>query len=82
MEAQVTVGQLHQQGGRGVALDQGEALRFYEMAAAEGHPLAMARLGQMHARGLGVPQSNATALRWYRKAADKVGCAVMFCCCV
>lgn len=37
----------------------------------------MAHLGHIYANGQGVPQDNATAVRWFKKAADHGACACM-----
>ena len=42
--------------GRGVAQDYAEALRWYHMAAEQGHAHAGVALSLMYGAGLGVPQ--------------------------
>lgn len=42
-------------------------------AAAAEDSTAMAHLAHMYASGTGVPQDNATAVDWFRKAADRGG---------
>jgi localization factor PodJL len=44
------------------------AAKYFEIAAREEHGAAMHILGLMHARGVGVPQSDKEALRWFRMA--------------
>lgn len=46
-------------------------------AAAAEDSTAMAHLGHIYANGQGVPQDNATAVRWFKKAADHGVCAFM-----
>jgi TPR repeat protein len=41
------------------------------MAAEQGHPEALTNIGWFYQNGWGVPQDDAEAFRWYRKAADK-----------
>jgi TPR repeat protein len=55
--------------GRGVAQDFAEAMRFYRLAAAQGHANAQFNLGIMFENGRGVAQDRAEAIQWYRLAA-------------
>jgi hypothetical protein len=57
--------------GRGVPQDDAEAVRWYRLAADQGHATAQANLGVMYADGQGVPQDYVEAVRWYRLAADQ-----------
>ena len=54
--------------GLGVAQDSTEALRLYQLAAAQGHPQALYFVGSFHEDGEGVPENKAEAIRWYRRA--------------
>ena len=45
--------------------------RWYRLAAAVGFAMAQYGLGTMYARGEGVPQDYAEALKWYRLSADQ-----------
>jgi TPR repeat protein/uncharacterized caspase-like protein len=56
--------------GRGIAKNEGEALRWYRKAADAGNARGMSSLGFMYANGRGVAKDEAEAMRWYRKAAD------------
>lgn len=47
IQAQVGLGQLHYQGGRGVPLDHQKALHYFQHAADAGNPMAMAFLGKV-----------------------------------
>jgi TPR repeat protein len=49
----------------------GQALRWFEKAAAQGFDLGELNLGIMHMDGLGCPKDPALAARWFRVAADK-----------
>ena len=48
-----------------------EAVRWYRLAADQGHALAQSNLGIMYGEGRGVPQNYAEAVKWYRLAADQ-----------
>lgn len=47
IQAQVGLGQLHYQGGRGVPIDHQRALHYFQNAANAGNPVAMAFLGKV-----------------------------------
>jgi len=47
VQAQVGLGQLHYQGGRGVQQDLERALHYFVQAANAGNPIAMAFLGKV-----------------------------------
>ena len=57
--------------GDGMPQDDGEAVRWYRLAADQGNARAQANLGVSYANGRGVPQDNGEAVRWYRLAADQ-----------
>ncbi|KAK0086045.1 hypothetical protein PV325_003982 [Microctonus aethiopoides] len=70
VQAQVGLGQLHYQGGRGVPLDHQRALEYFQNAANAGNPIAMAFLGKIYLEGSDiVPQDNDTAYKYFAKAA-------------
>jgi TPR repeat protein len=48
-----------------------EAMRWYRMAADQGHASAQVHVGNLYTDGEGVSQDYAEALNWYRKAADQ-----------
>lgn len=50
VQAQVGLGQLHYQGGRGVEQDHGRALTYFLQAAEAGNANAMAFLGKVHGK--------------------------------
>ena len=62
----------------GEVRDFGAAVRYLEQAAGAGDADAMAHLGHMHANGLAVERDNATAWRWFWRAAEKG--ALLLCC--
>ena len=70
VQAQVGLGQLHYQGGRGVHMDHANALHYFQQAADAGNAVAMAFLGKMYLEGgEAVVQNNETALKYFKKAA-------------
>ncbi|XP_042233032.1 protein sel-1 homolog 1-like isoform X2 [Homarus americanus] len=72
VQAQVGLGQLHYQGGRGVEQDHQRALNYFVQAAEAGNTNAMAFLGKMYLEGSSVvKQSNETALKYFKRAADQ-----------
>ncbi|XP_039282368.1 protein sel-1 homolog 1 [Nilaparvata lugens] len=71
VQAQVGLGQLHYQGGRGVAQDPQRALHYFLQAADAGNPIAMAFLGKIYFEGNDVVKAdNETAYKYFKKAAD------------
>lgn len=72
VQAQVVLGQLYYQGGRGVPIDHERALHYFLMAAESGNANAMAYLGKMYTEGSpAVEQSNQTAIMYFKNAAEK-----------
>nr|XP_022904422.1 protein sel-1 homolog 1 isoform X1 [Onthophagus taurus] len=71
IQAQVGLGQLYYQGGRGVELDYKKALHYFGQAANAGNANAMAYLGKIYLDGSDeVEQSNETALKFFKKASE------------
>ncbi|KAL0270330.1 UNVERIFIED_CONTAM: hypothetical protein PYX00_007781 [Menopon gallinae] len=71
IQAQVGLGQLHYQGGRGVQQDHQRALHYFLQAADAGNSIAMAFLGKIYLEGSDiVKQDNDTAYKYFKKAAD------------
>ena len=60
------------------AKDHAEAVRWYRLAAAQGHAAAQFNLGHMLHRGQGVAQDYAEAVRWYRLAAAQGDAVAQF----
>ena len=54
--------------GRGILEDDAEAVRWYRLAADQGHGVAQGGLGFMYANGRGVPQDYVVAHMWYNLA--------------
>lgn len=72
VQAQVGLGQLHYQGGRGVEQDHQRALNYFVQAADANNANAMAFLGKMYLEGSNaVKQSNDTALKYFKRAAEQ-----------
>ena len=67
--AQFCIGRLYAN-GFGVMMDDAEALKWYGLAANQGHAEAQFNLGVMHANGWGVPMNDAEAAKYYRLAAE------------
>ena len=57
--------------GEGVPENDAEAVKWYRLAAEQGHADAQFNLGNMYARGDGVPENDAEAVKWYRLAAEQ-----------
>ena len=82
-DAQADLGFRYSQ-GCGVREDDVEAVRWYRLAADQGHAGAMNSLGYLYgapdvfAGGERVPQDYAEAVRWYRLAAEQGGADGMF----
>ena len=51
-----------------VAQDYVEALRLYQLAAAQGLPRALSKVAHCHEKGYGVAADAAEAIRWCRRA--------------
>jgi uncharacterized protein len=49
--------------------DYAQALKWYRLAAAQGHAKAQYNLGAMYGKGQGVPQNYVQALKWLTLAA-------------
>ncbi|XP_030753370.1 protein sel-1 homolog 1 [Sitophilus oryzae] len=71
VQAQVGLGQLHYQGGRGIDLDYQKAMHYFTQAADAGNPMAMAYLGKIYLDGSDeVEANNDTAFKYFKKASD------------
>lgn len=56
--------------GYGVALDDAQAAKWYQLAAEQSHPAAQCHLAVMYSNGWGVPQSDEQAFHWFKLAAE------------
>lgn len=71
VNAQVGLGQLYYQGGRGIPVDYAKALGFFMSAAKAGNAMAMAFIGKIYLEGSEtVPASNETAMKYFQKSTD------------
>ncbi|KAJ8936610.1 hypothetical protein NQ314_012225 [Rhamnusium bicolor] len=71
VQAQVGLGQLHYQGGRGVDLDYQKAMHYFTQAANAGNAMAMAYLGKIYLDGSDeVQANNDTAFKYFKKASE------------
>lgn len=68
--AQTVLGRMYDS-GRGVRQNFAEAMRWYQLAAAQNDPSAQNNLGVMHQFGHGMPVDLATAVAWYRLSAEQ-----------
>jgi TPR repeat protein len=59
--------------GQGVAQNHAEALRWYQLSAAQGNPFALFNVAAYHESGQGARKNKAAAIRWYRRA-QAAGC--------
>jgi len=57
--------------GFGVDMNDELAIKYYGLAAADGHAEAQYNLGVMHQNGWGVPLNEEEALKWFRLAAEQ-----------
>ncbi|EDV20294.1 uncharacterized protein TRIADDRAFT_32291, partial [Trichoplax adhaerens] len=72
LQAQVALGQLYYQGGRGVKKDHLKALKYFKMATKATDGIGDAFLGKLYSEGSrNIKQSNRTALEYFRKSVDK-----------
>ena len=71
-EAMNNVGELYEQGVRGVP-DLAAAAKWYRQAAEAGDRRAQTNLGALYEQGLGVERDESQALAWYRRAAGMTG---------
>ena len=58
--------------GLGVPQDAAEAVRWFRLAAEQGHARAQYSLGVMYGTGEGVPQDNVEAHMWLNLAASRL----------
>src|SRR5215471_15127811 len=68
--AEAILGRLYAR-GRGVTLDEAEAVKWFRRAAEHGSAAAEFNLGNLYAEGKGVPQDYSEAVKWYRMAAER-----------
>jgi TPR repeat protein len=69
-EAQFRVGRMYAD-GKGAAMDDEIAMRFFEAAAKQGHPPALVMMGMRYKEGRGLPKDPEKAFQYMAMAADK-----------
>jgi TPR repeat protein len=67
--AQFALGKTVYEGGHCLPSQHAEALRWFQLAAAQGHSDSLFAVGLMHEFGHGVPADITEAIRWYSRAA-------------
>lgn len=71
-QANFEIGYLYEHGfGNAVIKDPAESIKWYSLAANQGHAHSMYTLGRMYSEGRGTPIDLTTALQWFEKAAQK-----------
>ncbi|MBR4075711.1 MAG: sel1 repeat family protein, partial [Lentisphaeria bacterium] len=68
--AQYNLGQCYEQ-GKGVPVDQAEAVKWYQKAAEQGNASAQYKMGYCYEQGKGLPIDQAEAVKWYQEAAKQ-----------
>lgn len=74
--AAVRLGLMNENGTENGNRDVTLAAKWYRMAAEKGNSSAQCRLGSLYFRGLGVPQDNEEAERWFELAAAQIPAGV------
>ena len=69
VESMLRIGRCYETGD-GIARDLAEAVKWYRMAAEEGHVQGMFELSKCYTFGFGVRKNSVTAGKWLRKAAE------------
>ena len=57
--------------GQGVPKNYKTAVKWFRLAAKQGHADAQTSLGVMYQDGKGVPKNDKTAVKWYKLAAEQ-----------
>jgi len=70
-DAQCHMGEVCRAGDQFTEQDLAESLKWYALAAAQGHAGAQNDLGTMYCNGVGVADDLEEATKWYRRAADQ-----------
>jgi len=66
--AQFMLAYIYNDAHRGFPRDRAKALQLYQLAAAQGHPVALFVVADFHEYGRGVPKDKAKAISFYRRA--------------
>jgi len=70
-EAQFMLGDAHGDGDLGLKKSAKRALKWFELAAAQGHARSQCAMGNCYDDGAGVKINFKTAAQWHRRAADQ-----------
>ncbi|KAK3777343.1 hypothetical protein RRG08_062508 [Elysia crispata] len=71
-QAQVVLGTLYYQGGKGVQINHKQAYHYFSTAAESGSGHALGYLGKMHSEGSPfITQNNQTAFEFFKKSSEK-----------
>jgi len=70
VQAQVGLGQLYYQGGRGVDIDYEKAFKYFNLAAEAGNGNGLAYLGKMYLESFHVDKDIDKAYKYFKKSAD------------
>ncbi|XP_065660779.1 protein sel-1 homolog 1 isoform X2 [Hydra vulgaris] len=71
LQAQVGLGQLYFQGGRGIEVSYEKAFKYFQLAANAGNGNGLAYLGKMYLEGLHVPKDVTKALEYFKKSTEQ-----------
>jgi TPR repeat protein len=74
-ESQIKLGWIYQ-AGEAVEQNLVEAMKWFKMAAEQGHPRGLFELGEMYLGGYGVTQDYSEAYKWFTLAAEQSSQAV------
>ena len=77
VESMLRIGRCYETGD-GVGKDLAEAVKWYRMAAEQGHAHGMFELSKCYTFGFGVRKNRVTAGKWLRKAAEHGHVTAMF----
>ena len=77
VESMLRIGRCYETGD-GVGKDLAEAVKWYRMAAEQGHAQGMFELSKCYTFGFGVRKNRVTAGQWLRKAAEHGHVTAMF----
>jgi len=76
-EAQFNLGRMYDN-GEGVPEDDKQAVKWYRLAAEQGHAEAQINLGVMYRDGTGVRKDDKEAIKWWQKATEQGSIGAQF----
>ena len=77
INAQSNLGEMYYK-GNGVLQDHKIAVKWWKLAAEQGHARAQSNLGFMYQYGKGIPQNHKTAVKWNTLAAEQGDASAQF----